>query len=499
MIGIAIATTALTGWGAPSGGTKPGSSGAAQQYQRSVAPARGPFPVGCKWRAIGYKGRPAELWDVPEYEYWDEQRQRWGAKQPAACTVRGQAKTDTTIWKDGSPRTEVNCSSSHCMYEKLWYNNGRWYLLVDGPTAVDSWKMTRNQDLNVLHVNDAKAFADGVDARIVTGDTLIFDFIYFLHPTAIGHWCEMMFPLFSILRTEPTFARPATQFVLLHLKRSHLMEWVRAVIAVTLGVAPRAPLPPIVMQQEQPDIMLQTVSPLEGYGPDEWVVFERALVVRDLFTGGTRTFHSTHDAQDFRASLYQQYDLPPPVPRPAPRTILFQRKRANRRILNEQMFLNVLREFGEVRVAEFNESTSFREQLEAVSSTGVYISVHTSNLANAPFLRPGSAAFELIQRNWIWHDLDKSFQVQTEKMGDLHHYAWRARHRNQTAYIAPRDGERFGSWTKEQCATEDCVEAHTNVDVIVNLEEFRELLANRLPLVFAGASVEEAALPWPPP
>lgn len=51
-------------------------------------------------------------------------------------------------------------------------------------------------------------------------------------------------------------------------------------------------------------------------------------------------------------------------------------------------------------------------------------------------------------------------QVQTEKMGDIHHYAWRARHRNQTAYIAPRDGERFGTWTKDQCATEDCVEVH---------------------------------------
>ncbi len=36
-------------------------------------------------------------------------------------------------------------------------------------------------------------------------------------------------------------------------------------------------------------------------------MFERALVVRDLFTGGTRTFHSTPDAQAFRAALYQQY------------------------------------------------------------------------------------------------------------------------------------------------------------------------------------------------
>ena len=42
-------------------------------------------------------------------------------------------------------------------------------------------------------------------------------------------------------------------------------------------------------------------------------------------------------------------ELPPPVPAPVPRRIMFQRKRANRRIMNEDMFVNMLREFGEVR------------------------------------------------------------------------------------------------------------------------------------------------------
>jgi hypothetical protein len=36
----------------------------------------------------------AEMWDVREYEYWDEGRGRWSPKQPAACTVRGAAKTE---------------------------------------------------------------------------------------------------------------------------------------------------------------------------------------------------------------------------------------------------------------------------------------------------------------------------------------------------------------------------------------------------------------------
>ena len=88
-------------------------------------------------------------------------------------------------------------------------------------------------------------------------------------------------------------------------------------------------------------------------------------------------------------------------------------------------------------------------------------------------------------------------QVQTELLGDVHHYAYRVRRRNETHYINPRDGERFGDWPPLTCATEECVEAHTNVDVIVNVPEFRALLADRLPLVRAGWAVSSAEVPWP--
>ena len=45
--------------------------------------------------------------------------------------------------------------------------------------------------------------------------------------------------------------------------------------------------------------------------------------------------------------------LPPPEPwgtRKIPRTITYQRKRANRRILNEDEFVSMLHEFGDVKV-----------------------------------------------------------------------------------------------------------------------------------------------------
>jgi len=197
-----------------------------------------------------------------------------------------------------------------------------------------------------------------------------------------------------------------------------------------------------------------------------------------------------HDTE----ALVWRAGLPEPAPGPVPRIITYQRKRANRRIVNEAGFIRLLREFGEarraravwhpesvlsvleagtsgggrtphrwvcmqcsrrsmrlqslnvvmsapaaglqhhsqavrklgrrfrrgarkqprrrqVRVVEFDEGTPFTEQLRAMAATGVLVSVHTSNLANAQFLPPGRAVIELIQRNWVWHNLDRSFQA----------------------------------------------------------------------------------------
>lgn len=49
------------------------------------------------------------------------------------------------------------------------------------------------------------------------------------------------------------------------------------------------------------------------------------------------------------------------------------------------------------QVVEYNSSSSLYEQLLAMRATTVFVGVHTSNLANAPLLQPGSAVFEIIQ------------------------------------------------------------------------------------------------------
>jgi hypothetical protein len=43
----------------------------------------------------------------------------------------------------------------------------------------------------------------------------------------------------------------------------------------------------------------------------------------------------------------------------------------------------------------------------------------------------------------MWNGLDRSFKDQTHMMLDIHHYAWRAKHLNQTVYLNERD---FHKW-----------------------------------------------------
>jgi hypothetical protein len=59
----------------------------------------------------------------------------------------------------------------------------------EGSKHVEDIKISRNQYVRALHVRDAATWAANVRHRVVRRDTLLFDFIFFLHPTAIGHWC----------------------------------------------------------------------------------------------------------------------------------------------------------------------------------------------------------------------------------------------------------------------------------------------------------------------
>lgn len=80
-------------------------------------------------------------------------------------------------------------------------------------------------------------------------------------------------------------------------------------------------------------------------------------------------------------------------------------------------------------MVQFDASTPFKHQLEVISNTSVFVSVHTSNLANAQFLQPGSAVFEIIQRNWMWAEMDLAFKVRLGE-GVVDYGWWQCLERN---------------------------------------------------------------------
>lgn len=257
---------------------------------------------------------------------------------------------------------------------------------------------------------------------------------------------------------------------------------------------------------------------LEGISETLWLCFESVLVVKDTYTDGERVAQSSDDAKLFRRNAYRLHGLPQPsrlteqfhsdIKRAENRSesswcqITLLRKSANRRIVNEIELVEMLQEFGTVHTFEFTSSTPMVEQLKVMSSTCLLVSAHTSGLANAVYLPPGAAVMELIQRNWVWPNLDLSFKVQTMSLGDVHHWAWRAVHRHEAVYLNPRDEERFGTeeWDGENCDTNECSEAHTNVDVIVDIAAVRAVLKRMLPGVLngLGPETEEMKMPWPP-
>ena len=118
--------------------------------QRSVTvgnktfhPSFGLFPKGCKWRSISFKGSDTGS-ESPktEYQYWDFANKAWMDTMPEACSPQGHPAPGPPGFEfnKGTARTEVTCDENHCMYTNLFYNNGRFYALVDGPDFVQNWR-----------------------------------------------------------------------------------------------------------------------------------------------------------------------------------------------------------------------------------------------------------------------------------------------------------------------------------------------------------------------
>jgi len=345
----------------------------------------------------------------PQLEFLLRDKGSWTLSMPEACTLAGDPKirgggkeqkrkkkkrTKSTKKKDSdddadssSPAsfplsspfplssTSQSCDALACSYRGgLWLSGrGRWHSIIEGTSrggigglsSPAAGKVSRNLRLSPLRVSgSAAAFASAVagDAssssssssalRFASGRTLVIDFGFYRHPSAIGHWAEVAGQVASQVFAEEEeeevegAAAAATErrskrddggdenddesdddetrrgrtvrafdrVLLLHFSRHHFGEWACAALAAALGVEPGGSLPPVFFQQGvellsglrppapssssssplsySPPSIEQKEAPLrarlEGLFPGEWLVFEEVLVVRDSSTGGPR-------------------------------------------------------------------------------------------------------------------------------------------------------------------------------------------------------------------
>lgn len=451
----------------------------------------GYFPDTCIWRVIPDVVRPSEAknrsqaWRIREYEFWDEVSQTWTGQRPEECTILSRG--DLVMNGSRSPRKTADKDyGDYRVLENVWFSQGVFYKVVDAADTKEGKTLSSNIDFVTLVVHDVRMFELNTKMRFVPGETVMIDFSYFIHPTAIGHWLEYLLPLMSMRRIEGFFKSPDT-ILLMHLKRSFVFEWVRAALGAALGVDRKGTLSPIIFQEETRAVWSQISTTFENLPRDEWVCFEKIIVAKDMIDGGPRTaFNGSRDASIFRKRMHRLYGIKTravSIRNDRDRKITLLHKAANRRIQNRSDLKALLSKFGTVSEYEFTDQVPMAKQMNIISQTHILVSAHTSGLANAMFLPPGALVLELRHRNFMTI-LEVTFEQQIRTLGDVKHTYWKAMKEEEGPYIHPDDERKFGGkfWANEKCNTEDCVEAHTLVDLVVNLTAIEHLLREHIPL-----------------
>lgn len=59
---------------------------------------------------------------------------------------------------------------------------------------------------------------------------------------------------------------------------------------------------------------------------------------------------------------------------------------------------------------------------------------------------------ELLPYNWEWKGISQVYHNVTTTVGDIHHFAWRAKHPRWAQYV-DEDEARYAHWTAEECSS----------------------------------------------
>ena len=64
----------------------------------------------------------------------------------------------------------------------------------------------------------------------------------------------------------------------------------------------------------------------------------------------------------------------------------------------------------------------------------------------------GAVVLELLPYNWEWKGISQVYHNVTTTVGDIHHFAWRAKHPRWAQYVDENEA-RYAHWTAEECSS----------------------------------------------
>jgi hypothetical protein len=141
-----------------------------------------------------------EQQEQKHFEQQQQEEEQEAATAGSQAYMGGNGRQARTLSR-ADVASDVRCTGRHCLFRNLWYSGGQFYFLQDprSPTHLPprQWQLGRNRRSSVLSVRSASDFAASVPAaRVATGETVVLDYNFFLHPKALGHWLEQLLPLF---------------------------------------------------------------------------------------------------------------------------------------------------------------------------------------------------------------------------------------------------------------------------------------------------------------
>lgn len=411
--------------------------------------------------------------------------------------------------------TVVKHSEDWSIAENVYFNINKFFAVVDaGETpeecSEDGYKISKQAPLGCIPVISVPGFQRNLNLSWVDGLTLWID-----HPDPdalddVTFWIEIAARTYAKLEDalqHDSNGIPVRSVVLLHVskKKAKQFRWIKELMYLSIPLNSRidAAKPPGILFQD--DIAL---------GSSNWVGFKQVLHIlpdKNRKNGGDfkNVFGSTVKAQEFRKSALKMANVATETEADSV-TMLIAPEGGD--LFNPQEVLQMLHDVFDghsenaslyVRPYSATLELPLESIINVMARTKLLIGRHGPLLSYAFLLPPGSAVIELLPYNadgfysyYLYHDIVRS-------IGDLTHIAWMGESANSNVYMCDED-QRYATWHRGECYSDECVEAHRLSLLHVNVSELKTIVTKYVDMVSLAPGegkatvLDESGSPFPP-